>query len=105
MRLSCFLAFLLLWAVDTFRAGAAVPDSLLTERTVRSIYVNNPDSALRLLDEAEESPASGIAPFRIDLLRAMCYEIKHDLTAKEQCVRRSLQTIRYVWCRSANFHP
>lgn len=91
MRLSCFLAFLLLWAVDTFRAGAAVPDSLLTERTVRSIYVNNPDSALRLLDEAEESPASGIAPFRIDLLRAMCYEIKHDLTAKEQCVRRSLQ--------------
>ena len=91
MRLSCFLAFLLLWAVDAFRAGAAVPDSLLTERTVRSIYVNNPDSALRLLDEAEKSSASGIAPFRIDLLRAMCYEIKHDLTAKEQCVRRSLQ--------------
>lgn len=24
MRLSCFLAFLLLWAVDAFRAGAAV---------------------------------------------------------------------------------
>ena len=55
MRLSCFLAFLLLWAVDAFRAGAAVPDSLLTERTVRSIYVNNPDSALRLLDEAEKA--------------------------------------------------
>lgn len=42
-------------------------------------------------DRAEKSSASGITPFRIDLLRAMCYEIKHDLTAKETCVRRALQ--------------
>ena len=98
MKLSCFLVFFLLWVVNSFRTSATVPDSLLTERTIRSIYVNYPDSALRLLDEAEKSPASGIIPFRIDLLRAMCYEIKHDLTAKEICVRRALQndSIRLV---------
>lgn len=54
MKLSCFLAFFLLWVVNSFRTSATVPDSLLTERTIRSIYVNYPDSALRLLDEAEK---------------------------------------------------
>ena len=91
MRLSFILAFFILWVANPFRTSATVPDSLLTERTIRSIYVNYPDSALLLLDKAEKSSASGIAPFRIDLLRAMCYEIKHDLTAKETCVRRALQ--------------
>lgn len=91
MRLSCILVFFILWVVNPFRTGATVSDSLLTERTIRSIYVNYPDSALQLLDEAERSSVSGITPFRIDLLRAMCYEIKHDLTAKETCVRRALQ--------------
>ena len=46
MKLSCFLAFFLLWVVNSFRTSATVPDSLLTERTIRSIYVNYPDSAL-----------------------------------------------------------
>lgn len=91
MRLSFILAFFILWVANPFRTIATVPDSLLTERTIRSIYVNYPDSALQLLDKAEKSSASGITPFRIDLLRAMCYEIKHDLTAKETCVRRALQ--------------
>lgn len=91
MRLSFILAFFILWVANPFRTSATVPDSLLTERTIRSIYVNYPDSALQLLDKAEKSSASGITPFRIDLLRAMCYEIKHDLTAKETCVRRALQ--------------
>lgn len=91
MRLSFILAFFILWMANPFRTSATVPDSLLTERTIRSIYVNYPDSALQLLDKAEKSSASGITPFRIDLLRAMCYEIKQDLTAKETCVRRALQ--------------
>lgn len=105
MRLNSILIFLLLWVVNPFCTGATVPDSLLTERTIRSIYVNYPDSALQLLDAAEKSPASGIAPFRIDLLRAMCHEIKHDLTAKEACVRRALQndSIRLVPERSLPF--
>ena len=68
MRLSCILVFFILWVVNPFRTGATVSDSLLTERTIRSIYVNYPDSALQLLDEAERSSVSGITPFRIDLL-------------------------------------
>lgn len=105
MRLSFILAFFILWVANPFRTSATVPDSLLTERTIRSIYVNYPDSALQLLDKAEKSSASGITPFRIDLLRAMCYEIKHDLTAKETCVRRALQndSIRLIAERSLPF--
>ena len=48
MKLSCFLVFFLLWVVNSFRTSATVPDSLLTERTIRSIYVNYPDSAKSL---------------------------------------------------------
>lgn len=105
MRLSCILAFFIFWVANPFRTSATVPDSLLTERTIRSIYINYPDSALQLLDEAEKSSVSGITPFQIDLLRAMCYEIKHDLTAKETCVRRALQndSIRLIPERSLPF--
>lgn len=67
-------------------------DSLLTERLVRKLHINDPDSCLRLLDRAEKRDIpSNIAPHRIDILRAMCYEIKGDLRAKEQCCRRALQ--------------
>jgi len=106
MKLSYFLTFFILLVVTFFSTSATVPDSLLTERTIRSIHVNHPDSALQLLDEAEKRPgAQQIAPFRIELLRAMCYEIKHDLTAKEICVRRALQndSIRLVPERRLSF--
>ena len=66
MRLSCILVFFMTFGlVNPFRTGLTVSDSLLTERTIRSIYVNYPDSALQLLDEAERSSVSGITPFRI----------------------------------------
>lgn len=88
---SRLITFLLFVCTASLWASGAVPDSLLAERIIRAIYVNHPDSALSLLDEAEKRQASGIKPFRIDLLRAMCYEIKHDYPQKEQCVRRALQ--------------
>lgn len=34
--------------------ASTVPDSLLTEKYIRSIYISAPDSALHLLDEAEK---------------------------------------------------
>ena len=58
MRLSCILAFFIFWVANPLLTYATVPDSLLTERTIRSIYVNYPDSALQLLDEAEKSSLS-----------------------------------------------
>lgn len=88
---SRLITFLLFVCTASLWASGAVPDSLLAEHTIRAIYVNHPDSALSLLDEAEKRQAPGIKPFRIDLLRAMCYEIKHDYLQKEQCVRRALQ--------------
>lgn len=79
----CFLA-----AVQATVTG--YPDSL-TERKVRALYVNHPDSCLHLLDRAERRLVpTDIVPWRIDLLRAMCHEIKGDYTAKEVCVRRAL---------------
>lgn len=91
MKQICLLALAFLFWGTSLGAHAAIPDSLLTERTIRAIYVNYPDSALLLLDEAEERRASGISPLRIDQLRALCYEIKGDLSQKEICIRRALQ--------------
>lgn len=94
---------LLLWVSLSFtalqaRAGTPVADSLLTERSIRSLYVQYPDSALRLLDVAEQRQPSGLQPFRIDMLRAMCCEIKGEFAAKERYCRRALQhdSVRYV---------
>lgn len=105
MKLISFLVFILFLGTTPFRANVTVPDSVLTERTIRAIYVNHPDSALSLLDESERRRASGISPLRIDLLRAMCYEIKGDLTQKEHCVRRALlnDSIRLVPERNLPF--
>lgn len=83
--LGCFLMSLQVTATEQ-------TDSLLTEQVIRKCYVNYPDSCLHLLDRAEgRLLPSDIAPWRIDLLRAMCHEIKGDYATKEVCVRRALQ--------------
>ena len=38
---------------NRYKTSASLPDSLLTEQHIRSIYYTLPDSALSLLDEAE----------------------------------------------------
>lgn len=69
-----------------------VPDSLLTEKQIRGIYISAPDSALHLLDEAEKRRLSSMPPFRIDILRSMVYESQAMYTLKERCLRRALQS-------------
>lgn len=70
--------------------SAQAPDSLLTEKHVRSIYLSAPDSALLLLNEAEASRR--VEPFRIDILRCMVYESQGMYTLKERYLRRVLTT-------------
>lgn len=83
--LGCILASLQVTAQE-------YTDSPLTEQAIRELYINDPDSCLHLLDQSEQRLIpSDIAPWRIDILRAMCYEIKGDYKTKEQCVRRVLQ--------------
>ena len=79
-------------------SAQAVPDSLLTEPFLRKIYINHPDSALRLLDEAERRTPPVLRPDQIAILRAMAYEITGDYVAKERCCREALgeDSIRLV---------
>lgn len=74
-------------------AGAAnnAASGTLTEQTIRQLYIEYPDSCLDLLDKAElRKIDTDIPVFKMDMLRAMCYEIKGDYPEKERCVRRLL---------------
>lgn len=77
----------------TLASGAStVPDSLLTEKYIRSIYISAPDSALHLLDEAEKRRLPSMPAFHIDILRSMVYESQAMYVLKERCLRRALQS-------------
>lgn len=78
---------------DSFTAKAAnnATRGILTEQTIRQLYIEHPDSCLELLDKAELRKIDTDMPlFKMDMLRAMCYEIKGDYPEKERCVRRLL---------------
>ena len=72
--------------------ASTVPDSLLTEKYIRSIYIFAPDSALHLLDEAEKRRLPSMPAFHIDILRSMVYESQAMYVLKERCLRRALQS-------------
>lgn len=72
--------------------ASTVPDSLLTEKHIRSIYISAPDSALHLLDEAEKRRLPSMPVFHIDILRSMVYESQAMYVLKERCLRRALQS-------------
>ncbi|UBD68262.1 fimbrillin family protein [Bacteroides sp. BFG-257] len=72
--------------------ASTVPDSLLTEKYIRSIYISAPDSALHLLDEAEKRRLPSMPAFHIDILRSMVYESQAMYVLKERCLRRALQS-------------
>lgn len=73
------------------RAGASKPSSL-ADSTILNLYIDNPDSCLLLIDKAEQGELkTNLAAYRLDFLRAMCYEIKGDYHAKELCSRRLLE--------------
>lgn len=100
-KIISILLHILLWYNSVYSLYAntsSIPDSLLTEKIFRNIYIHYPDSALHLLEEAANRKTSDIRPWRIDWLRAMCHEIKSDFVAEEQCCRLSLQhdSIRLV---------
>ncbi len=63
----------------------------VTEEFIKELYIEYPDSCLKMLDKAQAGKLKTDMPvFRIDILRAMCYEIKGDYPAKERCTRRLL---------------
>lgn len=58
------------WAANNAASG------ILTEQTIRQLYIEHPDSCLDLLDKAElRKIDTDIPVFKMDMLRAMCYEI------------------------------
>lgn len=77
-------------AENTRDNAEAIPDSLLTEKHITRLYLNNPDQALHLLDEAEQRRIPNMEPFRINLLRSMVYGQKGMHYLKERYVRQAL---------------
>ena len=74
-----------------FARSVSSPD-ILTEQTILQHYIANPDSCLDLLDKARLRKIDTDLPiFKMDMLRAMCYEVKGDYPEKERCVRRLLE--------------
>lgn len=70
-------------------AGEAIPDSLLTEKNIRSLIVAYPDSALRLIDAAENS-SNPMARFRAELLRGLAYHELRMFSLQERHARMAL---------------
>lgn len=85
-----YLLLLLLFPLFIRAERENVSDSLLNVGYIRSIHLRTPDRALQLLDSAEQLRLPGMEPFQIDMLRAMCYEVKHEYLLKEQYARRAL---------------
>ncbi len=83
----CVLFQFPVWTV----AANTTPDSLLTEKQIHKVYYSAPDSALRLLDEAEARHLPDMPLFRIDILRGMVYESQGMYTLKAQYIQRALQ--------------
>lgn len=69
-----------------------IPDSLLTEYHIRNIQLQYPDSALYLLDIAEQRQLSSLPLFKIEILRSNVYGAKGMNMMKEKCARRALQS-------------
>lgn len=66
--------------------------NMVTEQLIRQLYIEHPDSCLDLLDKAQLRQLDTDMPiFKMDMLRAMCYEIKGNYPEKERCVRRLLE--------------
>lgn len=79
-----------------------IPDSLLNEVYIRSIHLRNPQRALQLLDEAEKRRVSGLEPYKIDILRTMCYDVTGEYLLKESFARRALasDSVQNLWFSS-----
>lgn len=65
------LATYIFLAMCSTAVSAAQPDSLLTERYITKIHITMPDSALTLLELAEQKKC--LSDFRIERTRAMIY--------------------------------
>ena len=71
-------------------AAPQIPDSMLTERRLKVMVVENPDSVLRLLDVAEARRLPSLPQYRIDLLRALAYNELRMFSLKERYALKTL---------------
>lgn len=85
------IVFLML-AGSAFCHAEANRQDMVTEQLIRQLYIEHPDSCLDMLDKAQLRQLDTDMPiFKMDMLRAMCYEIKGNYPEKERCVRRLLE--------------
>ncbi len=86
-----FLIVFMMLVGTVFCHAQADRQSMVTEQLIRQLYIEHPDSCLALLDKAQLRRLDTDMPiFKMDMLRAMCHEIKGNYPEKERCVRRLL---------------
>lgn len=71
-------------------AAPQIPDSMLTEKRLKVMVVENPDSVLRLLDIAEARRLPSLPQYRIDHMRAMAYNELRMFSLKERYALKTL---------------
>ena len=90
VHLKSYLLAIFMVAVCAAAVHSQVPDSLLKEKHLKSLVVDNPDSLLRLLDVAEARRLPTMPQYRIDLLRAMAYNELRMFSLKERYAMKVL---------------
>lgn len=76
---------------STDKETVVIHDSLLNEKYITSLSLENPDRCLQLLDIAEKRNIKNMELFRINILRGMIYEVKGMYTLKENYIRKALK--------------
>lgn len=70
--------------------ATAADDGIYTEANLKSLVVSNPDSVLKLLDEADRMNPSPMAPFKMDIMRGLAYNEKRMFRMAEKAALAAL---------------
>lgn len=90
-RITLTLLIVLL-ALPFLKASGKSSAPAVTEQSLRSMIVENPDSVLGILDKMEKSKSPALAPFRINLLRALAYNEKRMFAYVNKYAREVIES-------------
>lgn len=86
------LAILMALLVLPLAKAADKPTPVVSEDVLRSMLVETPDSVLTLLDRIEKAKQPSLAPFRINLLKALAYNEKRMFAYVYKYASETLQS-------------
>lgn len=87
-----FVFYFILCHAFIANAQDNVPDSILTESSLKRMLVENPSRVISLLDVAESRKLAQLPQYRIDLLRALAYNELRMFSLKATFAYRALDS-------------